>query len=574
VQLTPWRLLVPAAAIALASCRRSHDDAPPPVPAVAAAVPASAVPAAAIDPPAAPGALAPNLHAGGNDIAAVWLEPAADGHRLQVARWRAGAWSPAVTVTASPGLVANWADTPAVAIAGDGALVATWAERAGESPYAYHAMAARSVDGGATWTPLGSLHLDRSATEHGFVSMAADGDGLRAFWLDGRATADGGATMLRTAHIAATVGRDEIVDDRVCDCCGTAAATGPAGPVVAYRDRGGDELRDIALARRDGAGWRGRAVHDDGWRITGCPVNGPAIAVRDRRVAVAWYTYAGDVHRVRAAFSTDGGTTFGAPVAVDEPRGRRAALGRVAIAITADGDAIVGWMASDRDDARILVRRVAPDGTAGAEVEVGATRAGRDAGFPRLALTGDQLVVAWTEPRPTSQLRMRRLPAAAVPRTAGIAPRAPAAPAPSLGTAAPALSARTLDGAPAALAALRGRPVLLNVWATWCEPCRQELSELATLHQRLDGRATIVAVSVDRERTGDQVRAFVAKRTLPFTVWLDPDDTASRALGVAALPATVLVDRSGVVRWRSDGAVRADDPALAAALEAAIAAPP
>jgi thiol-disulfide isomerase/thioredoxin len=557
MQLTPWRLLVPAAAIALASCRRT-PDAPPP---------------AVIDPPAAPGALAPNLHAGGDAVVAVWLEPTADGHRLQLSRRRAGAWSAPVTVTASPGLVANWADTPAVAIAADGALFVTWAERAGESPYAYHALVARSGDGGATWTALGPLHRDRSATEHGFVSMTADGDGVRAFWLDGRATAAGGPTALRSARVGAAVGDEELVDDRVCDCCGTAAATGAAGAVVAYRDRGGDELRDIALARHDGDGWRGRAVHDDGWRIAGCPVNGSAIAARGPRFAVAWYTYADGTHRVRAALSTDGGASFGAPIAIDEPRGQRAPLGRVAIAMTADGDAIVGWMASARDDARILVRRVAPDGTAGAEVEVGATVAGRDAGFPRLAVTGDQLVAAWTEP--AGPLRMRALPVAAVPRADRAAPSTsePSRP-PAVGGPAPPLTARGLDGSPASLAALRGRPVLVNVWATWCEPCRHELPELAALHARFAGRADIVAINVDRERSDDAVRGFVAKRALPFTVWLDPGDATSAALGVAALPATVLVDRAGVIRWRSDGAVRADDPALLRALEGAIAAPP
>jgi thiol-disulfide isomerase/thioredoxin len=563
VQLTPWRLLVPAAAIALAACSRSPGDPPPP----------AAAPVAVIDPPAEPGALAPHLHAADATVAAVWLEPTADGHRLQLSRRRDGAWSRPTTVTATPRLVANWADTPAVAIARDGALFVTWAERAGAGPYAYHAMVARSGDGGATWAALGPLHLDRSATEHGFVSMTADGDGVRAFWLDGRATADGGPTTLRTAHVAAAVGPDALVDDRVCDCCGTAAATGPDGPVVAYRDRGGDELRDIALARHDSDGWRGRAVHDDGWRIAGCPVNGPAIAARGPRFAVAWYTYADGTHRVRAALSTDGGASFGAPIAIDEPRGRRAPLGRVAIAMTADGDAIVGWMASTRDDARILVRRVAPDGAAGAEVEVGATVAGRDAGFPRLAVTGDQLVVAWTEP--AGPLRMRALPVAAVPRAGRAAASASEPSRPSaVGGPAPPLTARTLDGSPASLAALRGRPVLVNVWATWCEPCRQELPELAALHARFAGRADIVAVNVDRERNGDAVRGFVAKRALPFAVWLDPGDATSAALGVAALPATVLVDRAGVIRWRSDGAVRADDPALLGALERAIAAPP
>jgi peroxiredoxin len=522
-----------------------------------------------MDPPAHAGALAPNLHGHGRDALAVWLEPVTDGHRLQFSRWSQGAWTPPTTIVASPALVANWADTPSIVAAADGALVAHWAERAGDSPYAYHAVVARSVDQGRTWTRLGPLHLDRSATEHGFVSMVPDGDGVRAFWLDGRATADGGATSLRTAPITDAVGAEAVVDDRVCDCCGTTAAAGAIGALVVYRDRSDAEIRDISLARRAGDAWTSIPVHDDRWRIAGCPVNGPGVVARDRRAAVAWYTYAGDVHRVRIAFSADGGATFAPPIDVDSPRGRRAALGRVAMVLTDDGDAIVSWMASERDDATVLVRRVSPAGQVGAELRVATVLAGREAGFARMARVDDQLVLTWTEPGPTSRVRAARLPVAAVPPAAA-APiaSAPAAAVAQVGAAAPEVTATSLAGEATALTALRGRPVLLNVWATWCEPCRQELPELARLHARFAPRGVqVVAVSVDRQRSRDEIASFVTRRALPFTVWHDPADRTSAALGVAALPATLLVDRDGVIRWRSAGAVRADDRALVEALE-------
>jgi peroxiredoxin len=521
-----------------------------------------------MDPPAQPGALAPNLHAQRGDILAVWLEPTTDGHRLQFARWSHEAWTAPVTVVASADLVANWADTPSIVAARDGALVVHWAERAGDGPYAYHAVAARSVDRGQTWTRLGPLHPDRSATEHGFVSMVADGDAVRAFWLDGRATTSGGATSLRTALVTHAIGREELVDDRVCDCCGTAAASTTGGAVVAYRDRSEGEIRDIVLARRQADAWRGSPVHADGWQIAGCPVNGPSVAARDRRIAVAWYTYAGDVHRVRLAFSADGGATFAPPVEVDAPRGRRAALGRVAMALTDGGDAVVSWMASERDDATILVRRVSPTGALGAEVPVATTLAGRGAGFARMALAGDDLVFAWTDPPPAGGIRVARMPLDAVPRTGAMATAPAAAVATPVGSAAPELAATSLSGEPSSLASLRGSPVLLNVWATWCEPCRQELPELVRLHERYARRGLrVVAVSVDRERTREEVAAFVTKRALPFSVWLDPQDRASAAFGVATLPATFLIDRDGVIRWRSHGAVRADDRELVGLVE-------
>jgi len=84
---------------------------------------------------------------------------------------------------------------------------------------------------------------------------------------------------------------------------------------------------------------------------------------------------------------------------------------------------------------------------------------------------------------------------------------------------------------------------------------------------------TIVAVNVDRNRARDEIADYVKRRKLPFAVWLDPDDRASQALGASTYPVNVLVDREGKVVWRRAGAIRAEDPELRAALDAALAAP-
>lgn len=586
--VTPRLLLF--ALLAASGCR-SRAEAPAPT--AAAAPPAASAAAAAatttpafqvsakarrIDPPAAPGALAPSLRASGDELVATWLEPSGPGaHRLRFARWARRAWSPPVTVAEGAKLVANWADVPSVARGGDGALVAHWAElTSGGEAYAYDAIVARSTDGGATWRRLGPLNDDGAAAEHGFVSLLAEPAGVRAFWLDGRATGKaGGAMTLRTAAITGEVAASELVDERVCDCCGTAAAASDDAALVAYRDRGADETRDVAVASGRDARWSPpRQVHRDGWKIAGCPVNGPALAASGRRVAVAWYTYADSTHRVRVAFSEDGGASFAAPIDVDAPRAGRAPLGRVSIALADDGGAIVGWLASQREDAAVLLRRVAPDGAVGEALAVGAQRAGRDAGFPRLARLGDSVVVMWTEPGEPSRLRAAEVALADLPRAAPPAAElaevrasAPLA----LGAPAPPLQAVTLDGAPAALAALRGRVVLVNLWAIWCEPCRQELPALAALHEQRSARGlSIVAINVDRKRTRAEIADYAARRALPFAIWLDPDDRAAPALGATTFPFNVLVDREGRVVWSRAGAIRAEDPELAAALEAAL----
>ncbi len=105
---------------------------------------------------------------------------------------------------------------------------------------------------------------------------------------------------------------EEKIDARVCSCCQTDAALTDSGPVVVYRDRSGEEVRDIFVIRRTSRGWsRPVRVHADNWKIPGCPVNGPAIAASGRHVAVAWFTSAPPNPRVYVAFSEDGGASFG-----------------------------------------------------------------------------------------------------------------------------------------------------------------------------------------------------------------------------------------------------------------------
>src|SRR5690606_3334641 len=310
-------------AIALGACGGAEQASPAAQP--GAGQPAGSAAGRAIDPPAEPGSLAPRLARGeSGELLMTWVEPdPAGGHRIRFARRARGGWSAPVTIASGPRVVASPVDAPAIAAAG-GALLASHAERpsgGGGGDHAQDVVLSRSADGGATWTRLGTPHRDGTATEHGFFSLIPRGF---AVWLDGRATATGGPTALRTAA-ASPPGAEQVLDDRVCDCCPTATATTELGPIVVYRDRGEDEVRDISIVRQvDGAWTAPAAVHRDGWRIEGCPVNGPAVAARGREVVVAWYTRAGDAPRVLVAFSRDGGASFEPPAVVDaaQPDGR------------------------------------------------------------------------------------------------------------------------------------------------------------------------------------------------------------------------------------------------------------
>ena len=114
------------------------------------------------------------------------------------------------------------------------------------------------------------------AADSGFVSFfAADNDSVEAVWLDGRATAGGGheshgaprgAMQLGNARIGPDggVAASTLIDDRICDCCQTSAAMTSRGPVVVYRDRSPDEIRDIGILRRVDGKWTQPAiVHAD-----------------------------------------------------------------------------------------------------------------------------------------------------------------------------------------------------------------------------------------------------------------------------------------------------------------------
>jgi len=353
-----------------------------------------------LDPPAGPDAFAPQLVATTDGVAMTWLEKVAgeatgaSEHRVRFARLAGGAWSTPVTLVESDALFANWADTPGVAAAGDGALLAWWLERNGESTYAYGVRVARSTDGGAHWTPLGWLHDDTSPSEHGFVSMAPESRGARAFWLDGRATLAGRAMTLRTARVDQAVAASALVDEAVCDCCSTAAVALGDAALVAYRDRTEGEIRDVRVAAvRAGAAVTSSPAGADGWRIEGCPVNGPALAAGGGRVAVAWFGAPGDRGRVAAAFSADGGATFSPPLVVDAAQ----PIGRVALAALADGDFALAWHARAGDHAEIRIVRLTGEGS-GAPLVLAVTAGGRRSGFARLAPLADgRLLAVWTE---------------------------------------------------------------------------------------------------------------------------------------------------------------------------------
>ena len=127
---------------------------------------------------------------------------------------------------------------------------------------------------------------------------------------------------------------------------------------------------------------------------------------------------------------------------------------------------------------------------------------------------------------------------------------------------APAISFVDLTGNTVSLSEFTGKIVLVNLWATWCEPCLREMPSLERLQLRLGDKITVVAVSEDRGGT-KTVEPFIDKLGLKsIKTYLDPKSTAERAFKVQGLPTTFLIDRKGRVLGRVEGAAEWDSPKL------------
>jgi peroxiredoxin len=110
------------------------------------------------------------------------------------------------------------------------------------------------------------------------------------------------------------------------------------------------------------------------------------------------------------------------------------------------------------------------------------------------------------------------------------------------------------------LSQLRGKPVLLNFWATWCPPCVQETPELVALQQQMGDKVTILAVSMDVDEAA--YTAFTQKRMPGILTVRDPDHKSSALYGTFAYPETFLIDKDGKIQRKFIGAIQWTSPEM------------
>jgi peroxiredoxin len=120
--------------------------------------------------------------------------------------------------------------------------------------------------------------------------------------------------------------------------------------------------------------------------------------------------------------------------------------------------------------------------------------------------------------------------------------------------AAPDFTLPDLNGTQVSLSQFRGQPVVVNFWATWCPPCREEIPRLADAYQREKDGVVFIAIS---DEPADVVGSFVKKNAIPYVNLLDSDDRVSTAYGIRALPTTLFISRDGEIEVYYTGGMSA-----------------
>jgi len=336
-----------------------------------------------------------------------WVESVSDSTILKFSSLQDDQWSDPATIASGKTWFVNWADYPMIAADESTGFLAHVLDKSGEGTYAYDVKMFASSNG-QSWNSF-ILNDDGKQAEHGFVSMLPYDGNFFVTWLDGRNTMieainesdhheeHQGAMSLRAAIITPEgkkIGEWEL-DDRVCDCCQTTAALTRNGPVVLYRDRSEEEIRDISIVRLVEGEWTVPAsVTKDQWKIAGCPVNGPRSYAIGNKLVLAWFSAPEGKSQVNVVFSEDGGATFGEPVRIDSGN----PIGRVDVVLLDEDRAAVSWM----EEEKIKMIVVSNNGEKQPTITIATSSKSRSSGFPQMTKGDDELIFAWTDEKEKS----------------------------------------------------------------------------------------------------------------------------------------------------------------------------
>lgn len=329
-----------------------------------------------------------------------WVE----SDTLKYAIRRGTQWSEPRTIASHRHFFHHPAEVPEVITMPGGSLLAHWIETPSTESETEFIYVSASRDG-VKWTAPVMAHHDKSEVQHGLASIVANGDKEASiFWLYASKGPDKPTSLMRSVISAdgAEV-KEEILAADVCECCPTSVARTSRGLLVAYRGHTKDDIRDISVTRLESGRWTSpKIVYADKWQVDACPVNAASVAAKGDRVAISWYTAAGDKPRVELATSSDSGATFSKAAVVSTGE----AYGYTSIAIDDAGGAFVSWLERGGDGARVLVRHVSDAGAAGPVAQIAAgTR--KSLGYPRILQAGSETWIAWNTDAKAQTARLK-----------------------------------------------------------------------------------------------------------------------------------------------------------------------
>jgi hypothetical protein len=345
-----------------------------------------------IDPvanPAGPGSSQVNwsVTQDGNPLMS-WVE----SDELRYAIRKGTQWSTPRAIASKRHFFHHPAELPEVITLPGGSMLAHWIETPGAAESETEFIFVSASRDGVKWSAPAMGHHDKSEVQHGLASMAADGDREASiFWLYASKGPDKPTQLMRSViNSEGAEVKEEILAADVCECCPTSVTRTSSGLLLAYRGHTKDDIRDIAVTRLVSGRWTSpKIVYPDKWQVDACPVNAAAVTAKGDKVAVSWYTAAGNKPRVELSFSADAGATFSKAAVVSTGD----AYGYTSIAMD-NGGAFVSWLERGGDGARVLARHVMETGVAGPVIQVAAgTR--KNLGYPRIVRAGNETWIAW-----------------------------------------------------------------------------------------------------------------------------------------------------------------------------------
>lgn len=333
-----------------------------------------------------------------------WTEQVADSNFLYISKLEDNSWSDKSIIKKGKDWFVNWADFPSISYNEiSNSLFSFHLQKSSEETFSYDVN--YHINQGSSWKDMQKIHDDNTFSEHGFVSSIPYKDGFMVSWLDGRNTYgkghDGhakGAMTIRSAILDNTgkIINESLIDGMVCDCCQTSMAISNDIPIIVYRNRSKDEIRDIYYSRYINSNWTDpKSIHDDGWEINGCPVNGPNIDSNEENVVVSWFSASNGRPKVNLKFSRDNGRTFGDKILVDNIE--NSPIGRVDVEFISSDEVIISWLSTVEGKGKLLMRKIGVNGSIGEIKVIDEVSTERSTGFPQIEKFNDNIYISWTD---------------------------------------------------------------------------------------------------------------------------------------------------------------------------------